>query len=46
MFIHSFAQAFGPNDEVVEIDEDDILDDEDDSPFSLLDPEKARDDAC
>ena len=40
------AIAFGPDDEVVTLDEEDILDDDDDSPISILDPEKAHDDAC
>jgi len=40
------AIAFGPDDEVVTIDDEDILDDDDDCPLSVLDPEKAHDDAC
>ena len=40
------AIAFGPDDEVVSIDDEDILDDDDDCPLSVLDPEKAHDDAC
>lgn len=40
------AIAFGPDDEVVIIDDEDILDDDDDCPLSVLDPEKAHDDAC
>lgn len=40
------AIAFGPDDEVVTLDDEDILDDDDDCPVSILDPEKAHDDAC
>jgi len=40
------AIAFGPDDEVVTIDDEDILDDDEDCPVSILDPEKAHDDAC
>ncbi|HVJ95001.1 MAG TPA: hypothetical protein VM580_34720 [Labilithrix sp.] len=38
----------GPDDEVVTLDDTDTLDDDDDDdcPGSVLDPEKARDDAC
>ncbi len=43
---HAHAMAFGPDDEVVTLDEEDILDDDDDCPISILDPEKAHDDAC
>jgi hypothetical protein len=44
--VHSFARAFGQDeDDIIEIDEADIIDD-DDEPTSVLDPEKARDDAC
>lgn len=39
------AIAFGPDDEMVSIDDEEILDD-DDCPLSVLDPEKAHDDAC
>lgn len=46
MSISSYARAIGPNDEVVAIDDEDILDDEDDMPLSILDYEKAHDDAC
>lgn len=45
MISKSPALAFGPDDEVALIDDEDILDDED-SPISVLDPEKAHDDAC
>ncbi|HVH47135.1 MAG TPA: hypothetical protein VM925_32560 [Labilithrix sp.] len=46
MMIHSCALAFGPDDEVIAIADEDILDDDDDCPVSVLDPEKAHDDAC
>jgi hypothetical protein len=46
IMFNSPAIAFGPDDEVVTIDDEDILDDEDDMPGSTLDPEKAHDDAC
>ena len=39
------AIAFGPDDEVIVLSEDDVLDD-DDGPVSILDHEKAHDDAC
>lgn len=39
------AIAVGPDDEVITLDDEDILDD-DDCPVSVLDPEKAHDDAC
>ena len=40
------AFAIGPDDEITVIDDEDILDDDDDTPFSTLDVEKAHDDAC
>jgi hypothetical protein len=41
------ALAYGPDDDVVTIiDDEDILDDEEESPLSILDHEKAHDDAC
>ena len=40
------AHAFEPDDEVITLDDEDILDDDDDAPSSRLDPEKAHDDAC
>jgi hypothetical protein len=40
------ALASTPDDDVIVIDDDDILDDEEESPISILDPEKAHDDAC
>ncbi|MBX3206094.1 MAG: hypothetical protein KF764_13560 [Labilithrix sp.] len=40
------ALLLGPDDEVVTLDDEDILDDEDDCPVSMLDHEKAHDDAC
>jgi hypothetical protein len=43
---HAPAMAFGPDEEFIILDDSDIIDDDDDSPFSVLDPEKAHDDAC
>jgi hypothetical protein len=40
------ALPVGPEDEVVTIGGDDVLDDDDECPISILDPEKAHDDAC
>ncbi len=39
------AIAFGPDDEVVTLDDEDILDDDEDAPSSL-DHEALTDDAC
>jgi hypothetical protein len=46
--VHSaHAQAFGPDDEVLIIDDEDVLDiDDEEAPVSLLDYEKLHDDAC
>ncbi|MCW5833515.1 MAG: hypothetical protein KIS78_14015 [Labilithrix sp.] len=40
------ALAIGPDDEVLTLSDEDILDADDDGPVSVLDPEKAHDDAC
>ncbi len=46
MMFSAHAHAIGPDDEVVLIDDEDILDEDDDAPLSLLDHEKLHDDAC
>jgi hypothetical protein len=46
MWLRSPALALGPDDEAAIIDDEDVLDEEDDCPISVLDPEKAHDDAC
>lgn len=45
MLLRHPAQAMGPDDEVVTIGDDEILDDDDDMPSSL-DHEALTDDAC
>jgi hypothetical protein len=40
------AVAIGPDDEVVTLEDEDVLEDEEDCPISILDHEKAHDDAC
>jgi hypothetical protein len=54
MLYSAHAQAFGPDDEVLSIDDDDVVDledepsneDEEEAPFSVLDYEKLHDDGC